>query len=195
MIYLFRYIYYRYLLGGIILRLEDKLMKRIEQGDAYAVDELIKIYYSDILRYCLWHLPDRCIAEDATQEIFLKMIRYYDRYVHKGKFKSFLYKIATNTCIDIKRNNLCTDVSLEDLAVEPFYLDKEFEITQSEIILNQLVRSLPKDLQEIVILRFGQDLTIREIAKVLDIPLRTAQSKLRSALKKLKKTLKEGGTL
>ena len=73
---------------------EDELILRIKQGEFNALDELITLYYPEILRYCLWHAPNRTLAEDATQETFLKVIRYSDRYVHKGKFKSFLYQIA-----------------------------------------------------------------------------------------------------
>ena len=63
---------------------EEKLMIRIGQGDHDAVDELVRLLYPEILRYCLWHAPSRDLAEDAAQETFLKAIRYYDRYVHKG---------------------------------------------------------------------------------------------------------------
>lgn len=174
---------------------EDKLIKRMGQGDRSAANELIEIFYPEILRYCLWHAPNRSLAEDAAQETFLKVIRYFDRYTHNGRFKSFLYQIATNTCIDMQRKNCCQDMSLEDLTVELAYSEPGFENIQSDMVLKQLVKNLPTDLQEIVILRFGQDLTLREIAQVVDMPLRTVQSRLRSALKKLKKEIEEGGLL
>lgn len=85
---------------------EDKLIQRIEQGDLGAADELIAMFYPEILRYCLWHAPNRSLAEDAAQETFLKVIRYFDRYTHKGQFKAFLYQVAANTCIDMRRKNL-----------------------------------------------------------------------------------------
>ena len=47
---------------------EDKLIQKMEQGDPGAAEELIALYYPEILRYCLWHTPDRFLAEDATQE-------------------------------------------------------------------------------------------------------------------------------
>jgi len=174
---------------------EDELLKRIEQGDIDAVDELIEMFYSEILRYCLWHAPNRSLAEDAAQETFMKVIRYFDRYIHKGKFKPFLYRIAANTCVDMRRKNRCLDVSLEELTVEFAYSESGFEEIQSDMTLKQLVSGLSNDLQEIVLLRFGQDLTIREIAEVVNIPLRTVQSRLRSALKKLKKDFEEGGIM
>lgn len=170
---------------------EDELIKRMAQGDNSAADELIRMYYPEILRYCLWHAPNRSFAEDAAQETFLKVIRYVDRYTHKGRFKAFLYQVAANTCVDMRRKNRCSDISLEEVIIESVYLEPGFENIQSDMALRQLTGSLPQDLQEIVLLRFGQDLTMREIAEVLNIPLRTVQSRLRSALKKLKKNFEK----
>lgn len=174
---------------------EDELIKRMALGDAGAAEELIEMFYSDILRYCLWRAPNRSLAEDAAQETFLKVIRYFDQYTHKGKFKPFLYRIAANTCIDMRRKHRSPDLSLEDLTAEFAYSEPGFENLQSDMAFRQLVMELPDDLQEIVLLRFGQDLTLREIAQVVHLPLRTVQSRLRSALKKLKKSFEEGGTL
>lgn len=165
---------------------EDELVKRMEQGDQSAADELIKMFYPDILRYCLWHAPNRFLAEDAVQETFLKAIRYFDRYTHKGKFKPFLYRIAANTCIDMQRKKRNSDISLEESEIDPPYTDPAFEDIHSDLALRHLVRSLSEEKREIVLLRFGQDLTLREIAEVLHLPLRTVQTRLRSALKKLK---------
>lgn len=174
---------------------EDKLIKRMEQGDHSAADELIGIFYPEILRYCLWHVPNRSLAEDAAQETFLKVIRYFDRYTHKGRFKSFLYQIAAHTCIDMWRKNRCQDIALEEMTTESAYWESGFEDVQSDMVLKKLVKNLPTDLQEMIILRFGQELTLREIAQIMEMPLRTVQSRLRSALKKIKKEIEKGGVL
>ena len=170
---------------------EDELILRIKQGEFNALDELITSYYPEILRYCLWHAPNRSLAEDATQETFLKVIRYSDRYIHKGKFKSFLYQIASNTCIDLRRKKWLTDTSLDELQIEFVHEEKGFEEVIEDIQLRHLVRNLPDELKEIVLLRFGQDLTIREISEIVDQPLRTVQSRLRSALKQIKKEMRK----
>lgn len=171
---------------------EDKLIKRMEQGDASAANELLQAYYPEILRYCIWHAPDRSLAEDAAQETFLKALRYFDHYDHRGKFKAFLYRIATNTCIDMARKKSRIEFSLDD-AEQLISFDKDIEGIESDLTLHQLVKCLPREAKEIVLLRFGQDLTIREIGLVMEMPLRTVQSKLRSALKILKKKFQEGG--
>ena len=82
---------------------EDEIFRKIEQGDSGGLDELVSLYYPEILRYCRWHTPDQATAEDAAQETFLKAVRHFDRYVHKGRFKAFLYQIAANTCVDMWR--------------------------------------------------------------------------------------------
>lgn len=118
---------------------------------------------------------------------FLKAIRYFDRYTHQGKFKPFLYRIAANTCIDMKRKYRYPELSLEEAKVDPPYVEPAFEAIQSDMTLRQLVDSLPLPQQEIVLLRFGQDLTLREIAEVVNLPLRTVQTRLRAALKRLRR--------
>ncbi|MEG0899836.1 MAG: RNA polymerase sigma factor [Oscillospiraceae bacterium] len=171
---------------------EEELIKRMGCGEHSAMDELIALYYPDILRYCLWHAPNRSLAEDAVQETFLKVIRFFDSYTHKEKFKAFLYKIATNTCIDLRRKKWLSDVSLDELEEDFVYYEKGFETIQEDIHLRYIIRHLQPDVQEIVILRFSQDLTLREIAEITQLPLRTIQSRLRSALKQVKKNLEKG---
>ena len=172
---------------------EDKLIKRIEQGDMTAADELIEKYYPEILRYCIWHAPNRTLAEDATQETFLKAIRYMNRYIHRGKFRAFLYKIASNTCIDIWRKQETIKEFPEGMNLEKMqlqmnmsYEESGFQEVQVLVDMQRMIRILPEEQREIVILRFGHDLTIREIADVTGIPFRTVQSRIRLALKKLK---------
>lgn len=171
----------------------EKWIEGISQGDDQALNDLMEALYPEILRYCQWHAPNPALAEDAAQETFLKAIRYFDRYIQKGKFKAFLYQIAANTCIDMGRKKSLTESSFEDLSTEIPVPDDPLERLQSDMAFRELIRQLPEDTRELVILRYGQDLTLREISQVTNLPLRTVQSKLRSALKKLKTQL-EGGS-
>lgn len=170
----------------------DKQIERIARGDRDALNELVETLYPEILRYCLWHAPSPSLAEDAAQETFLKVIRYLGRYEHRGKFRAFLYQIAANTCIDLGRKRSLSEVSFEDIPTELPDPGSALEQFQADMAFRELVRQLPEDIRELVILRYGQDLTLREIAQVTGLPLRTVQSRLRSALKQLKNQL-EGG--
>ena len=76
---------------------EEMLLKKLKEGDESVLEQLVCLYYPDILRYCIWHAPDRYLAEDAAQETFLKAINYVGACGFSGKFKAFLYKIALNS--------------------------------------------------------------------------------------------------
>ncbi len=172
---------------------EKNLVKRIQSGDNTAWNELIAMYYPEILRYCVWHAPDKNMAEDAVQETFLKAIRYFDHYVSVGKLRAFLYKIAANTCKDLYRKKSLTDVPIEEVQVEFSYMEYGYQAIESDLQIHTLVSELSEELREVVLLRFGQELTLKEIADVLDQPLRTIQSRLRRALKQIKEKYAEGG--
>jgi RNA polymerase sigma factor (sigma-70 family) len=167
---------------------EDEIFKQLRSGDPTGLDELIKLYYPEILRYCLWHTPDRATAEDAVQETFLKVIRCLDQYFHRGRFRAFLYKVASNTCTDMWRKRKTFDT----LPEEKGYTEPAFEAAESDTDFMLLLNKLSGPHREVLLLRYGQDLTIKEIAAVLDLPLRTVQSRIRSALKALEQQLQKG---
>ena len=173
--------------GGDILAREDELFKRLNNGDHTALDELIRIYYPEILRYCLWHTSNRQTAEDAAQETFLKAVRYLDGYAHQGKFRAYLYKIAVNTCTDVWRQNKNPVPSASEQ-----YIESGFEQAESDISMKKLLGTLPDRQRELVILRYVHGFKIREISDILHEPLRTVQSRLRTAIKTLEKNLARG---
>lgn len=174
---------------------DDQLLKRMRQGDTHAADVLIERYYDDIFRYCLWHTSTYSVAEDATQETFLKLIRYCDRYIAKGHFRAFLYRIAKNTCIDSERNKANASVPLPETIDAVPDDSRSFDNMQDTLSLYQMIDHLPDTQQHIVLLRYLHDLTLREIAEIMDLPLRTVQSRLRSSLKALKKDYEKGDPL
>ena len=112
----------------------------------------------------------------------MKAIRYLDVYAHRGKFKAFLYKIAINVCIDYSRKKVA-----EQLPDDLQGYDSRLEQIESDASFLWLLRGLSDEQREVVLLRFAYELKVREIAMIIDIPMRTVQSRLRSALKRLKK--------
>lgn len=161
---------------------DDALVRRIRAGDSAALDELIARYYPRILRFCYWHVANRSDAEDAAQDTFLKLILHLDSYEHRGKFSSFLYKIAANACVDYFRRSRPEPANSEAARSSP-----DIDKIESNDSFAWRLRNLPEEQKEVVILRFAGELKIHEIAEVMDIPIRTAQSRLRTALKHLKR--------
>lgn len=175
---------------------EDRLIKQIKNGNREYLDKLIELYYPAILRYCLWHMPDRESAQDATQETFLKLVRFIDRYEHRGQFKAFLYRIAANTCIDIKRNTSMSERT-QDTESESgcrihaaSYVEQGFSVVEDKQQLAAAYAGLDNVQRELVLLKYGQELTLREISIVTGLPLRTVQTKLRRTLKQMREVLK-----
>ena len=130
------------------------------------------------------------MQRDAVQETFLKAVRYLDRYTHKGKFRAFLYQIAANTCIDMNRRKYeePMDTEILETFMEPAGVMDDVEETMDFL---SLAENLPGEAKEIILLRYGQELKLREIADVMDLPLRTVQSKLRSAVRQLRELIME----
>ena len=166
---------------------DDDLIEQIKLGDEKAAEELIKRYYTSILRYCKRHCFDLEKAEDLTQETFLKLFRNLPGYKGKRKFKAYIYTIANHLCIDESRK------------IKVYSLENEEEIRcecdemrriedRSEI--NYLLNALSPEQREAVILRFGEQLEFGEIARVMGCNMRTAQSRVRNVLKIMRKEQK-----
>lgn len=169
------------------MKRENELFRKLNSGASSALDELIRIYYPEILRYCSWHTSDKQTAEDATQDTFLKAVRYLDNYRHHGKFRAFLYKIAVNTCTDLWRQR-----KLQPQYEDEEYIEPGFAQVEADINMKKMLDTLPDDQREAVILRYVHGFKIREIADILNEPLRTVQSRLRTALKNLEKNFAKG---
>lgn len=162
---------------------DDELVKRIRQGDEAAAEELIKRYYASILRYCAKHCCDRQTAEDITQETFIKLFRGLPGYTERGRLKAYLYTIANRLCINESSRRVPVYPLEEDLA------DGHNDILQmhDRAEVDYLLGVLPPKQKEAVILRFGEDLSYQEIAGVMGCSMRTAQSRVRNALKRMRR--------
>lgn len=107
-----------------------------------------------------------------------------DGYTHHGKFRAFLYIVAANICIDLWRRSGKPETPASDTYIEP-----GFSRVEGEINIQRLLSVLAEKQREVVLLRNVHDLQLKEIAEILHEPLRTVQSRPRTALKTLKKAL------
>lgn len=163
---------------------DDALVEQIRLGDERAAEELIKRYYTPVLRYCKRQCLNQEKAEDLTQETFLKLFKNLSGYKEKRKFKAYLYTIANHLCIDesrkIKECSLENEEEIRDACDEMRRIEDKSEI-------DYLLNVLSPEQREAVILRFGEELSFWEIAKVMGCNMRTVQSRVRNALKIMRK--------
>lgn len=163
---------------------DEELLKEIHLGDENAAEELINRYYAPILRYCKSHCSDLTKAEDLTQERFLRVFRTLSEYKEKGCFKAYIYTIANHLCVDESRK-----VQLYSLENEEELVDDHDEMLQVEnkTEIDYLLSILSLEQREAVILHFGEQLSFGEISKVMNCNMRTVQSRVRNALKIMRK--------
>jgi len=163
---------------------DDELIKKAKTGDENAAELLIKRYYSQILRYCRWHCPDIETAEDLTQETFIRLFQRLNQYNGKGKFKSYLYTIANRLCIDESRKTRSYPLKNDESLVGSH--DNLHQIEDRDEIA-RLLSLLSPEQKEAVFLRFSEELSFSEIARVTGCNLRTAQSRVRNGLNIMRK--------
>lgn len=168
------------------IRTDDELAIRAGSGDEDAAELLIKRYYSSILRYCRWHCPDMGTAEDLTQETFIRLFRHLDSYKSRGSFKAWLYTIANRLCIDESRKNLFSPLEDQDF---PAADDSRLHRVEDKEQILFLLKFLSPEQKEAILLRFEEELSFSEIAKVTGCSLRTAQSRVRNGLKIMRKEI------
>lgn len=118
-------------------------------------------------------------AEDLAQETFLKLFRSLPQYQEKKKFKAYLYTIANRLCIDESRK-----IQMYPLEEGENIASERSDILQIEARedVRRLLGLLSPMQREAVILRYGEQLSFAEIAKVTGTNIRTAQSRVRYAL-------------
>ena len=168
---------------------DDELVERIKCGDEQAAEELIKRYYSSILRYCRWHCSSAEKAEDLTQETFYKLFKNISAYREKNKFKAYLYTIANRLCIDESRKTPFYSLEEEENIVDEY---NEILRLEDREEITYLLNILSPEQREAIILRFGEQLSFHEIAKVMGCNMRTAQSRVRNGLKIMRKEQRNG---
>ena len=168
---------------------DDVLVEQIRLGDERAAEELIKRYYTPVLHYCKRQCFNQEKAEDLTQETFLKLFKNLSGYKGKRKFKAYLYTIANHLCIDESRKmKECSLENEEEIRDEYDGMRRIEDKSEIEYLLNVL----SPEQREAIILRFGEELSFWEIAKVTGCNMRTAQSRVRNALKIMRKEQENG---
>ena len=148
----------------------------------------IEEQYDKIYRYCYFKIYDDQIAQDITQETFL---RFCKQGLNLGSDKElpYLYTIAKNLCIDHFRRR--TTESLEEITEE--VIDDPTEDLISNLTLRMTISKLPEDEQELIFLRYVNEVSITTICKITGLSRFAVYRKLSKSLKWLKEELlKEG---
>ena len=138
------------------------------------LNRLVEQYQTDLLRMCYLYLHDAELARDAVQETYLKAYRALDSFRGECGEKTWLMKIAMNTCRDLRRLAWFRHI---DRRVTPDMMPSAFvafEEKDEEVLT--AVMALPVKLRESVLLYFYQDMSVKEIAQALGVSRQTVIS-------------------
>lgn len=173
----------------------DALIKEILKSNNAAMELLVKENYNMVHSFVYRFIGDYNMAYDITQEVFIKMMKNLKRYKFENcNFKSWLLKIAANTCKDyFKSSTYKQRISSSDIDDMNIKDDKNVIdiLEKNEKIQNvkNAVMNLPENQREAVILKYYHDLKIREIANITGQNENTVKSRLFNAIKNLKKVI------
>ncbi len=181
-------------------QLQEKiLLAKIRQKDPDAYAQVYDTHIDGIYRFIYFKVPTTEIAEDVTSEVFLKAWEYLT--ANEGRsvkhLRAFLYTIARNKVTDYYRKKaLGREISLEGARPEnqPNLQTRELGLTFREDanpLLQKQIRKLKDEYQEIILLRFVEDLTIKEIARVVGKSNGAIRVTIHRALKALKLLIEE----
>jgi RNA polymerase sigma-70 factor, ECF subfamily len=178
---------------------DAKLMLRYRNGDAAAFSVLYSRHKGPLYRYLLRQVRSAGAAADLFQEVWSRLIATRSRYEARAKFATYLFHIAHNCAMDFFRRDLTMrhaarpdDVeaqALEPQVPEYQHPDRIAEFAEQQSALLAAVGALPQEQREAFLLHEETGLTIEEIARVTDVGLETVKSRLRYAVRKLKKSL------
>lgn len=184
---------------------EKKCIQRAARGDADAFEEIVKKYQNQVFNLCFRMTGNREDAADMTQETFLKVWKHLDSYRFDSSFSTWLYRLASNCCLDLLRSQKrkpTISLTVENENEEEQILDVQDDslTPEEELIaqdererLNQAMMSLEEEQRQILTLRVVNDLSYGEIAEILTIKEGTVKSRLSRARENLRKKLLEIG--
>lgn len=177
---------------------DSSLVKACLKGDKRAYEVLLRRYQKLVYNVLYQMVHSHEMAADLTQETFLKAYRALGSFRTEGKFKPWLLRIATNTCLnairDNKEHDSLDDILEENPGAEPAYDEKIEELVEWRLThkkLEDALKQLPMRHRQVFILRYQHDLPYEEIAEVSGEPVSTIKSLLFRIREKLRKMLAE----
>ncbi|WP_042454368.1 RNA polymerase sigma factor SigW [Neobacillus dielmonensis] len=179
-----------------------KRIKQVMKGDHDAFGDIVELYKNSIFQLCFRMLGNRHEAEDLAQEAFIRAFVNIESFNQDLKFSTWLYRIATNLCIDRLRkkkpdyyldaevagtegltmySQIPSNTPLPETEVESLELQ---ETVQNEIL------KLPEKYRSAIVLKYIEDLSLNEISEILDLPLGTVKTRIHRGREALRQQLR-----
>ena len=177
---------------------DEQLMISLCEGEDRALEQLVNRYQNDVFRFCLHYLGDLEVAREIAQETFLRVYTARERFDAARLFRPWMLCIARNMCLNIiKRNKVVPMESLEGMesvstaATPSWYPATEHPLEgvladERRRALLHLVNGLPEDARELLMMRYFEQMSAREIAEVLETTEGAVRTRTHRALNQLR---------
>jgi RNA polymerase sigma-70 factor (ECF subfamily) len=182
---------------------DEQIVEQALTGDADAFGEIVRRWERRIFALAFGMLGREEDARDATQETFLAAFRNLRGFRGEAKVSSWLHRIAVNQCITRQRRaKVRNEAALDDEEEKDAgSFTAPADISPSRVVENlertaavrRAVNSLPMELRQVIVMKEFEELTFREIADALELPLSTVKSRLYTALRQLEMRLQKFG--
>lgn len=169
----------------------EEIIRRCIEKDAEAIEFLYEKYKSKVYRTSYLLSNNASLADDITQEAFIRIFSKMHLYKKSYSFDSWIYKIVLNVYRNICRKQKWTvflPIS-EDIPITEDTCLPSLEQNEQKELLADIINTLPARVREVIILKYYTDLSQEEIAKILKIPLGTVKSRINTGLKKIRKQI------
>ncbi len=181
---------------------DQQLLSAYLSGDKNAISILIERHAKRVRDYIRMMVKNNEIADDIYQETFIKVVKFINegRYKDNGKFLSWVLRIAHNQVIDHFRqmkqqNNISeADAGYDILNAKKFAdpsVEDKIVNEQIESDLRKLIEQLSEEQKEVVMMRYFDEMSFKEIAEQTNVSINTALGRMRYALINLRKMIKE----
>jgi RNA polymerase sigma-70 factor (ECF subfamily) len=171
---------------------DPSIFQRIKNGDENAFSSLFNTYYAPLCQFAVSYLKDTDQARSLVQQLFVDIWQKRDRIKVEISVKSYLYHSVKNRCIDILRRSSRSEelsaITAGEASVPFRDLIEEAELTER---ISRAIDRLPPRCREIFILCRSMNLKYSEIARQLDISVKTVEMQMGIALKRLRRELSE----
>ena len=161
------------------MNVDPELVRAVQRGEKGAMDELIRGTYTDVYALCRRLLGDPADAADATQEVYVRVVRSVLAFRGEAAFGTWLHRVTTNTCMTMlrRRGDVRARGQSAGLLEDPFdHVVSQEASTEDRVADADLARrtakalaQLPDEAREVVILRDVQGLSTKETAEVLGV--------------------------
>ncbi len=153
---------------------DPRMLVRARQGDLGAFEDLVRMYQADVWRFAYHFTRDRALAEDVTQEAFLRAFRFLGGFRGDSKFTSWLFRIARNCAMDALRARKSTLAKEHPQPIGP-------PDPQARIELETALSSVSQEHREPFLLIEVFGLSYQEAADVLNVRVGTVKSRMHRA--------------